>query len=99
VKAKRTILDTIKDHVIPHVAGKTNVFEMWASLTKLYQSSNENRKMVLREKLRNIKMTETEKVSSYLARITQVRDELGAVGEVISDGELVRSALNVFSEK
>jgi hypothetical protein len=56
VKAKRTILDTIKDHVIPHVAGKTNVFEMWASLTKLYQSSNENRKMVLREKLKNIKM-------------------------------------------
>jgi hypothetical protein len=99
VKAKRIILDAIKDHVIPHVAGKTNAYEMWASFTKLYQSSNENWKMVLREKLRNIKMTETEKVSSYLARITQVRDELGAVGEVISDGELVRSALNVFSEK
>jgi hypothetical protein len=99
VKAKRMILDAIKDHVIPHVAGKANAYEMWASLTKLYQSSNENRKMVLREKLRNIKMTETEKVSSYLTRITQVRDELGAVGEVITDGELVRTTLNGFSEK
>jgi hypothetical protein len=29
VKAKRTILDVIKDHVIPHVAGKTNAFTMW----------------------------------------------------------------------
>jgi hypothetical protein len=55
--------------------------------------------MVLREKLRNIKMTETEKVSSYLTRITQVHDELGVVGEVITDGELVRTTLNGFSEK
>ena len=70
VKAKRIILDAIKDHVIPHIAGKSNAFEMWTSLTKLYQSSNENWKMVLREKLRNIKMTEIEKVSSYLTKIT-----------------------------
>ena len=99
VNAKRIILDVVKDHVIPHVAGKANAYEMWASLTKLYQSSKENWKIVLREKLRNIKMIDTEKVSSYLTRITQVRDELGTVGEVRTDGELVRTALNGFSEK
>ena len=93
MKARGIILDAIKDHVIPHVAGKSNAFEMWASLTKLYQSSNENRKMVLREKMRNIKMAETESVSSYLTRITQVRDELSAIGEAITDGELVRTSL------
>jgi hypothetical protein len=42
IKAKRIILDAIKDHVIPHVTGKANAYEMWESLTKLYQSSNEN---------------------------------------------------------
>jgi phosphatidate phosphatase PAH1 len=72
---------------------------MWASLTKLYQSSNENLKMVLREKLSNIQMIETKKVCSYLTRVTQVRDELGVVGEVITNGELVRTAMNGFSEK
>jgi hypothetical protein len=46
IKAKRIILDAIKDHVIPHVIKKSNAYEMWESLTKLYQSSNENRKMV-----------------------------------------------------
>jgi hypothetical protein len=65
---------------------------MWESLTKLYQSSNENRKMVLREKLKGIKMTKTENVTTYLTKITQVRDELGVVGEVIADNELVRTA-------
>ena len=47
IKAQRILLDAIKDHVIPHFTGKHNVFEMWDALTKLYQSSNENRKMVL----------------------------------------------------
>ena len=48
VKSKRLILDAIKDHVIPHVASKYNAFDMWAYLTKIYMSTNENRKMVPR---------------------------------------------------
>jgi hypothetical protein len=50
--------------------------------------------MVLREKLKSIKMTKSELVTCYLSRITQVRDELGDVGEVIPSTELVRTALN-----
>jgi hypothetical protein len=49
IKAKRFILDAIKNHLIPHLTGKTHAYEMWESLTKLYRSTNENRKMVLRE--------------------------------------------------
>jgi len=94
IKAKRIILDAIKDHLIPHVTGKTNAYEMWESLTKLYQSTNENRKMVLREKPKSIRMTKVENVVTYLTRLTQGRDELGVVGEAIVDSELVRTALN-----
>jgi hypothetical protein len=94
IKAKRIILDAIKDHVIPHVTWKSNAYEMWESLTKLYKSSNENRKMVLREKLKSIKMTKIESVATYLTKLTQMRDELGAVGEVVADNELVRTTLN-----
>jgi hypothetical protein len=36
IKAKRFILDAIKDHLIPHLTGKTHAYEMWESLTKLY---------------------------------------------------------------
>ena len=82
-KAKRLNLDAVKDHLIPHISGKKNAYEMWVSLTKIYQSSNENRNMVLREKLRNTNMTETENVSLYITKITQVHDELGVIGEVI----------------
>jgi hypothetical protein len=55
IKDKIIFLDSIKYHLIPHVTGKDNSYEMWKSLTKLYQSNNENRKMVLREKLKKDK--------------------------------------------
>ena len=36
VKAKRIILDSVKDHIIPHVVGKDYAFQMWESLMNLY---------------------------------------------------------------
>jgi hypothetical protein len=94
IKEKRILFDAVKDHIIPHVSSKTYVHEMWTSLKNLFQNSNENRKMVLREKLKSIKMTKSESVTCYVSRITQVRDELGAIGEVIPSAELVRTTLN-----
>ena len=67
---------------------------MWTALTSLYQSSNENRKMVLKEKLKAIKMAKTDNTTTYLTKITSVRDELAAVGEIIAPTELVRIALD-----
>jgi len=69
VKSKRIILDIVKGHVISHVSGKENAYQMWESLRKLYQCSNQNRKMVLQEKLRHTKMTKEELITSYLMRI------------------------------
>jgi hypothetical protein len=64
----------------------------------LYQSTNENWKMVLREKL-NIKMTKAENVVTYLTRLTQVGDDLGVVGEATVDSDLVRTTLNGVSKQ
>ena len=57
-KAKRTICDAVRDHIIPHLTRKTYAWEMWASLCKLYESSNENQKLVLHDRLRGIHMLE-----------------------------------------
>ena len=97
VKAKRVILDAIKDDLIPHVARKAKAFEMLTSLTNLYQSSNENIKMVLREKLKSVRMGKGEGMASYLTKITQVRDELAAVGEVVGIPQMVHTTLNGVS--
>jgi hypothetical protein len=97
-KAKRTICEAVCDHIIPHLTGKANAHEMWASLCKLYESSNENRKMVLHDRLRGIRMLKDESVTSFLGRYTQIRDELAAVGEVVNPNSLVRQAMNSFTK-
>ena len=63
IKAMRIILDVVKDHVIPHISAKDHAHEMWSTLTGLFESTNENGKMVLREKLKNIKMVKGEVIS------------------------------------
>jgi hypothetical protein len=97
-KAKRTISDAVRDHIIPHLTGKAHAYEMWVSLCKLYESSNENRKMVLHDRLRGIRMLKDESVTSFLGRYTQIIDELGAVGEVVEPNSLVRQASNSFTK-
>ena len=69
IKAKHTILDAVKDHVIPQIPEKARAFEMWEALINLYQSSNANMKMVLREKLRNIQMAKGESVIAFLTQL------------------------------
>jgi len=43
-------------------------------------------------------MAKSEGVTSYLTQITQVRDELSAVGEAVGEAELVRTTLNGVSK-
>jgi hypothetical protein len=54
--------------------------------------------MILQEKLRSIQMLNSESVTSYLGRFTQIRDELAAIEEIVDPDFLVRTTLNSFSK-
>jgi hypothetical protein len=68
-KAKRIILDLVKNHLITHIAEKTTSKEMHDALVGLYQSSIVPRKMLLRNKLSMVCMSNIGTVVSYLAKI------------------------------
>jgi hypothetical protein len=55
--------------------------------------------MALKAKLHDTNMGKEESVSSYLTCVAQVKDDLIVVGEVITDSELVRIALNGFTKE
>ena len=48
--------------------------------------------MALRDKMKAIRMKESESVVTYLSRFTDVRDELAAIGETVVETELVRTS-------
>jgi hypothetical protein len=97
-KAKRSICDEVRDHVIPHLTGTEYAFEIWDSLCKLCQSPNQNQKMVLQDRLKSIQMLDSESVTSFLGRFTQIRDELAIVGEIVDPNFMVRTTLNNFTK-
>ena len=55
--------------------------------------------MVLREKLKSERISKGEGMASYLTKITQVRDELAVVGEMIGNAEMVRTTLNGVTQQ
>ena len=70
--------------------------KMCDTILNLYQNATTNRNMILREKLKNTWMNQGEDVTSYLTKIRLVKDELEAIGDSLSNDELVRIALNGF---
>jgi hypothetical protein len=70
VKAKRVLLDSVKDHLIPHIFEKKTAKDMYDALVGLYQSKNTNWKLILRHNLRSVEMSKSDTVASYLMRIT-----------------------------
>jgi hypothetical protein len=73
VKVKQVILDSVKDYLIPHIAKKTTGKDVFDALVILYQSENINQKM-LRNKLREMQMSKTDTIDSYLMKITELYD-------------------------
>jgi hypothetical protein len=55
--------------------------------------------MALKDKLHDTNMVKGENASSHLTWVAQVKYELDAIGEIISDSELVRIALKCFTKE
>ena len=56
VMENKIIVDSIKDHLIPQVSSLKTPKAMFDALTKLFEGKNINRKMTLRNQLKNVKI-------------------------------------------
>ena len=80
VKEKRIIVDSIKDHLIPHVSSLKTPKQMFDALFHLYEGKNINRKMTLRTQLKNVKMQDSKSIQSYFTRVSQMREKIKFIG-------------------
>ena len=81
---------------MPHSSELQTKMKMYEALNKLYERKDISQNLSLRNQLRNMKMENSESVTSYLMRVSQIRDQLAAIGDVISDKQLVTTTLNGF---
>ena len=67
---------------------------MFDALTKLFEGKNINRKMTLRNQLKNVKIQNSETIQSYFTRFSQIKEQLEAVDEEVENAEIVMTTLS-----
>ena len=88
------IVEYIKYHLIPYISHLDSLKKMYDALTNLFSVRNIGQVMSLKNDLHDMKMNNDDDITSYFVRISQLRDQLQAIGETISEKELVNKVLN-----
>ena len=71
---------------------------MYDALKNMFESTNTLRALTLKNQLLHIKMTKADIVATFFMKISEIKDQLGAIGEIISDRELVLTTLMLFQD-
>ena len=74
IKAKRIIVESIKDNLIPQVSSRETPKEMFDALSDLFEGRNINRKMTLMNHLKSVRAQKSETMQSYFTRLSQIKE-------------------------
>jgi hypothetical protein len=69
---------------------------MYDALKNMFESNNTLGALTLKNQLQHLKMTNADTIATFFIKISEIRDQLGAIGETISDRELVLTTLNAL---
>ena len=71
-RMKRLIIDGVKDHLIPHISGKTTKNDMWVALDMMYQGGSVQRRMLLENQMWLFQMMKGEEIDPFLFRLQAI---------------------------
>jgi hypothetical protein len=96
IKARKLIIYSVRDNLLPHIYNLKTTYEMYYALNNIFESTNTLRALTLKSPLQHIKMKKADTIATFFMKISEIRDQLGAIGETISDKELVLTTLNAL---
>ena len=87
------ILDSIDKRLVAHVSELTTSKEIYDRLVSLFKVNDANQVLFLRNKLKEIKKGKDESMQAYFLRITEIKNDLLSIGEVVLDREMTLTTL------
>jgi Lhr-like helicase len=93
VKERKLIIYSVRDHILPCISNLKTTYEMYESLKEMFESDNTLRALTLKSQLQSTKMKKSDTVSIFLMNISEIKEQLESIGEIMSDRELVLSTL------
>jgi hypothetical protein len=94
VKARKILIYSVRDHLLPQISNLKTTYEMYEALKDVVESDNTLRALILKGKLQSTKMKKGDTVVTFFMKISEIKEQLGAIGKIMSDKELVLSTLN-----
>jgi hypothetical protein len=94
INAMSIIVESIKDHLMPYISHVDSSKKMYDALTNIFSVKNIGKVMSLKNELHDMKMNDEDNITSYFVIISQLRDQLQAIEDIISKKELVNIVLN-----
>jgi hypothetical protein len=96
VKSRKIIIYSVRHHILPCICTLNKSYLMYDVLKKMFERNNTNKALTLKHQLQNLKMMKDDTITTFFMKISEIRDQLGAIGETITHKELVMITLNAF---
>ena len=97
--AQMILIESIKDPLIPYISKVKTSKEIYDKLVEFYSVSIVGEVISLSPQLYKLKMSREDGIASYFMRISEIRDQLQDLGEVMSDREMTTVVLNALPEE
>ena len=93
-KEKRIIFKSIKDGMMPLLQPLATAKECMDALSRLFDTDAPSLKRTLKKQLHTIKMNKNETVSPFFSRISQLKEQLIAIGALTEEDDFVGVAID-----
>ena len=93
-KEKRLIFESIKDSMMPLLQPLSTTKECMDALSKLFDTNAPSQKRTLKKQLHSIKMDKDETIASFFSRISQLKEQLLAVGAQTKEDDFIGAAID-----
>jgi hypothetical protein len=70
VKARKIIIYSVRDHLLPRIANLKTTYEMYEALKNMFESENTLKALTLKGWLQSIKMTKSETVATFFMKMS-----------------------------
>ncbi|MCO5554251.1 hypothetical protein L7F22_007779 [Adiantum nelumboides] len=93
LQAQGLININVKDTLVGYIRSATSAKEAWDILVRRFEGKSIIKVMHLKSKLNEATKSSSESMHEYLLKLRNIQDELAAIGEEVSDADMIHSIL------
>ncbi|MCO5611067.1 hypothetical protein L7F22_065317 [Adiantum nelumboides] len=93
LQAQGLININVEDTLVKYIQSATSAKEAWDILARRFEGKSIIKVMHLKSKLNEATKSSSESVHKYLLKLGNIQDELAAIGEEVSDADMIQSTL------